>query len=209
MAGRVVRPGDHLDRIAHRHGVEASAIWSHPENARLRASRPGGHMLAAGDYLELPEGKHPAPAAVRIGSDTTIVATIPKVKVELVLASEEGPLSGERWHIEANGESAEGTTGPDGKVSFEVRVTTERVQLVLDVRGQCREIVVGGLDPATTVSGAIQRLDNLGYDAGPIASTLSDQAERALVAFQRKSGLVPSGRLDEETIAALVAAHGS
>ncbi len=209
MAPRIVRVGEHLDVIAYRHGVAAAQVWDHPGNAALKKARVGGHMLQAGDYLELPPRKHAEPSSVSVGGDSSFVADIPRVKIELVLAGAEGPLRGEPWHIEGRGERASGKTGADGKVSFEVRVTTPHVTLVLEAQGQRQQILVGGLDPKDSISGMIHRLNNLGYDAGPSASALDDRATRALVEFQKSKQLTPSGQPDEATIAALEAAHGS
>ena len=209
MSFKVIGIGEHLDEIAHRHGVSADEVWNAPGNRALKGRRPGGHMLVAGDVIELPPRRHPEPAAISIGGDTTIVATIPRVKAELVLAGPQGPVVGEPWHIEAHGEQAKGTTGSDGKVIFEVRVTTRQVTLVLEKLGQERQIVIGGLDPADVASGVIHRLNNLWFDAGPPARTLSDKAKNALVEFQNAHRLPPTGEADEATLAALHAAHRS
>lgn len=209
MPPRIVRTGEHLDVIAHRHGVTVEEIWSKHPNGDLKGRRPGGHMLLEGDYLELPPRRHPEPVDVAVGGDTVVVATIPRVKVELTLSNGEGPLRGEPWRIEARGERAEGTTGADGKVSFEVRVTTPRVVLVLSKLGIRRDIAVGALDPNDTISGVIHRLNNLGYDAGPAASTLDERAVKALVQFQTANQLTPSGQPDEATMRALETVHGS
>jgi hypothetical protein len=208
MAPRIVREVEHLDGLAHRHGVTPAEVWDAPVNAALKAARPGGHMLKAGDFLELPARVHPEPVDVKVGSETRIVATIPRLPVELVLAEGGEPLAGEPWRIEGRGERASGTTGPDGRVAFEVRVTTPRVVLHLERRKQIREIAVGGLDPHESLSGAAQRLRNLGFDAGP-GRGLTPELGDALRSFQAAKRLAPTGLPDAETLAALVAAHGS
>jgi hypothetical protein len=208
MAPRIVREAEHLDALAYRHGVTPGEVWNAPVNAALKAARPGGHMLQAGDFLELPARVHPEPVDVKVGSETRIVATIPRVPVELVLAEAGQPLAGEPWRIEGRGERASGTTGSDGRVAFAVRVTTPRVVLHLERRKQIREIAVGGLDPHESLSGAAQRLRNLGFDAGA-GRTLTPELSAALRAFQEAKRLPNTGRPDAETLAALAAAHGS
>lgn len=206
---RVIRDGEHLDVIAYRHGVQPADVWNDPGNAHLREARAGGHMLKAGDMVVLPERVHPKPVQVFAGGEIQIVARIPKITVTVVLASDGQPLAGEPWHIEGRGERASGVTGADGKVSFEVRVTTPRVTLLLERSGQHREIVVGGLDPDHSVRGIAQRLKNLSLYGEEVVATPTPAFTAALTRFQTDAKLVPSGLVDAQTIAALVAAHGS
>lgn len=49
-----------------------------------------------------------------------------------------------------------------------------------------------------------QQLQVLGFNSGPIGSTLSEQAEAAVRAFQIKAGVSVTGRLDKATMAELV-----
>lgn len=209
MGARVVRPGEHLAVIAYRHGADTDDVWGAKANRRLRADRPGAHMLVAGDVVELPEKKHPPPIPIAIGAETRIVATIPHVPIELVLGTTGSLVTDEPWHIEANGEKANGTTTSDGKVSFSVRVTTRRVTLVLDKRGVRRELAIGGLDPADNLSGIAQRLQNLGLYHGPVIDTMSPDIAAAITELQRKRGLAPTGHLDRETRDAITTEHGS
>lgn len=209
MVARVVRKGEHLDGIAYRHGVSAEEVWSSDKNRGLREKRSGGHILLAGDALELPDRKHPAPAELSVGAENIIVANVPKVKVEMVLNGPTGPVSGEPWHVEARGEDAKGSTGGDGKVSFELRVTTSYATLVLEGLGQRRHVEVGGLDPVEAMSGVAHRLRNLGFDPGEVSSSLTPELSRAITAFQETRHMAPTGHPDADTLAALEAAHGS
>ncbi len=209
MAPRVVRHGEHLDVIAYRHGVSVEEVWNGPGNRGLKSRRPGPHMLVEGDIVDLPARRHPKPIDLELGSLNTVVATIPKVKVELLLDGKTGPVAGEPWHIEANGEKAEGTTGADGKIAFAVRVTTPRVKLFLDRMGAQRQVAIGALDPPDAATGIIHRLNNLGYDAGDAVRALTQRAVDALMTFQRDQKLAPTGEPNAETMSALVAAHGS
>ena len=209
MVARVVRPGEHLDVIAYRHGVTSAEIWNAKANQALRESRAGGHMLMPGDVVELPEKRHPSPVDLTIGASTTIVATIPKVPVELILSGDGKPIASERWHIEALGEEAKGATGSDGKVAFKVRVTTPRVTICLEKLQQRLTVAVGGLDPTDALSGVVHRLNNLGFDAGPETSTMNPRIAEALRKFQIANALAPSALPDGETILALQKVHGS
>jgi hypothetical protein len=209
MPARLVRPGEHLDEIAYRHGVRPEEIWDRPDNASVREGRPGGHMLVAGEILNVPEGRHPPSASITTGGSTAFVATIPRVTVDIALARGGKPLEGEPWRIEGSGESAKGVTGADGRVKFEVRVTTRKVKLVLERLGTTRELAVGALDPPHVISGSVHRLKNLGFYSGPLGVTKGPELESAVKAFQKEVGISPTGALDPETVAELVKRHGS
>ncbi len=205
----IVRPGEHLGAIAYRAGVPEDEIWNAPENARLKEARPGGHMLVAGDLLHVKETPPPSPISLRVGGDTTVVATIPKVKVRAVLVKQGKPLAGEPWHLEARGEKASGVTKADGAIELEVRVTTRDATIVLEKTGGRRTLSVGGLDPADTPSGCAHRLANLGLYRGKATTRFTDALRDALKKFQRAQKLTETGELDEVTRDALVKAHGS
>jgi len=67
---------------------------------------------------------------------------------------------------------------------------------------------LGHLDPIDTVSGAKQRLSNLGYGCGP-GPDLDETTREALRAFQGDQGATQTGELDDTTRTQLQQAHGS
>lgn len=209
MRPHVVRPGEHLAQIAYRNGSDPDEVLNAPENAALKVLRPGGHTLAPGDVVMLPPRVHPSPTPVPAGAETKIRATIPRTKVELHLHSDGAPLANEPWHVEASGEKASGTTGADGVVTFEIRVTTRRAVVVLDRLGARREITIGGLDPIGTAAGVAHRLRNLGLYGGEEATTFTPDLVDAIRRFQAPRGLAGDGQMDDATRDALVAAHRS
>jgi hypothetical protein len=209
MRPHVVRPGEHLAGIAHRNGSDPTEVLDAGENAALKALRPGGHTLAPGDVVMLPPRVHPAPTTVAAGAETKVRATIPRTKIELHLHSDGAPMANEPWHVEASGEKASGTTGADGVVAFELRVTTKRAVLVLDRLGARREITIGGLDPVGTASGVAHRLRNLGLYGGDDTTTYTPALIDAVRRFQEPRGLTGDGRMDDATRDALVRAHRS
>jgi peptidoglycan hydrolase-like protein with peptidoglycan-binding domain len=54
-----------------------------------------------------------------------------------------------------------------------------------------------------------QRLNNLGYDAGPPDGQLTPQTQGAIRQFQSDVGLPASGQADASTVAALRSTYGS
>ncbi|MFO0554182.1 MAG: peptidoglycan-binding domain-containing protein [Polyangiaceae bacterium] len=208
MAPRIVRRGEHLDAILYRHGVDRTA-WSAPSNERLRATRGDGHVLAPGDVLELPEPERPTPTPLRVGAISRFTAVVPNIPIELAYSRAGAPIAGEPWHIEGYGEDARGVTDADGKLTFEVRVTTPRVTLVFERTGSRSLLEIGGLDPIQTTGGLTQRLRNLGFAVGEAAGRDAPELRRAITDFQVRHKLAPTGEPNAETLEALHARHGS
>ena len=74
-------------------------------------------------------------------------------------------------------------------------------------------LIIADLTPASDVTGAQNRLNNLGFFAGANATgTLDEQTRRALLRFQmwyQINPANPSGELDDETIRRLSDFYGS
>jgi Putative peptidoglycan binding domain/OmpA family len=74
-------------------------------------------------------------------------------------------------------------------------------------------LTIADLTPASDISGAQNRLNNLGFFAGvSVTGVLDEQTTRALLRFQtlyKLSGIPPSGTLDDETIKKLMDIYGS
>lgn len=204
----IVRQGDHLAGIAHRLGTTPDAIWGLPANADLRDRRGDGAVLHPGDLLHVPPPPEPRTASLRAGDTHAFRASIPRTRVSLRLVSGGQPISGEPFRADADGIRTTGSTSGEGRVELEVRVTTRRVKLHLARRHETLVLDVGGLDPASEISGAQMRLSHLGHYRGPLDGVLSDAVGDALRAFQRASRLPESGGLDEATLTALRDAYG-
>jgi hypothetical protein len=113
-------------------------------------------------------------------------------------------------------EDVTGSTDGEGNVIFEAAVSVRAVKLTLTKRRQTFQVLVGDLDPVDEPSGARMRLEHLGLYGGsyadgpePYASRDEAQFAAAITAFQKKQGLPATGKLDDATKVALVAAHGS
>lgn len=197
----VVRRGDHLARLAHARGFDEHAAWERGENEELRARRSGGHLLAPGDVLALPEAE-PALAAVRPHATNRYRARVPTVRVTARLEGLDGAAlpAGEPYTLEGLGRPREGAVGADGRVALELPIHVREVTLVFERLGVVIPVQVGGLDPHDAGSGVRQRLDHLGFEEPDL--------ERALSAFQEREGLPSTGLPDEATLAALRRAHG-
>ena len=72
---------------------------------------------------------------------------------------------------------------------------------VLKLKGGKEEypVRIGHLNPIDTIPGVQQRLNNLGMNAGAEDGEMNDSLKAALIAFQKKYQMQPSGEIDGAT----------
>ena len=64
----VIRQGDYVAKLAHRHGFDAAEVWQLPKNETLRRKRGSPDILYPGDILYIPERDQPG-QSVRAGGE--------------------------------------------------------------------------------------------------------------------------------------------
>ena len=112
-----------------------------------------------------------------------------------------------RTRLVAGNVSIEETTDGSGKIDKDIppEATLGTLTLWMDESNPSAQVFsfrveLGALEPETTVSGAQQRLQNLGYNCGPVTGAVNEQTQEAIRAFQRgNSGLTVNGNLDDAT----------
>ncbi len=107
-------------------------------------------------------------------------------------------IQGLNYELTISGRSTTGVTGEDGKVVIRMPPSTSAQ---LEIMGTSYEIdITTTLYRETTIDGAQQRLNMLGYNAGAVTGTLDEQSEYALLNFQADNDpLRPDGLLNTET----------
>jgi hypothetical protein len=217
MQLHVVRQGEYLSQIAHRHGVAPSAIWDHEKNQALKDARMSGEILLPGDVLWVPVVT-PKKHDVARGASNEYKTTIPRNQIRVVLKDGDEPLKNERYVITGLGdEPLEGSTDGDGLLAFDAPFSTTEVTVTLIDKRSRHTIRIGHLDPIETASGVRQRLEHLGcygwvFDWVPehmVPEHSEARDQHALRYFQERSKLEVTGVADDETLAALLDAHGS
>jgi hypothetical protein len=197
----VVREGDYLTRISQHFGVDEGAVWNHPKNTVLRARRDR-NLLRAGDLVFIPADApkyEPGPAAVTAADGSKVQVT----SIELTFSS----YPDQPYELTGMGPKLTGRTNAKGTLSFLVPVDVREVEVLFPKSKITYPVLIGNMEPADVPTGAAKRLNHLGYL--PFDDLHEDRLHDAVQAFQKASGLEPSGVLDEDTIEALVAAHGS
>lgn len=218
MAGEyIVQAGDYLASIARTHGIrDWRVLWDHPENAVLKASRKTPDILAPGDRVYIPE-----PTARQVDAPTdarhrfTLKAQLPTLNV-LLHRQYDDPLAGIDCLHAVDGQvrpmvsdAQGGLVRPIPSDAHVGQVTLRNVPALAE--NLQLDLAIGHLDPVETLRGQQQRLDNLGYMAGPYGRSPEDNArlfDSAVQEFQCDQGLVVDGVCGSRTQAALRQMHG-
>ena len=214
MKPYVIKQGDYLLKLAHLHGFDADQVWNDGHNGELRSLRKDPSMLRAGDVLFVPDEPKPK-LELTAKENNVFVARVPSVRLSVVVSEDGTPLRDEKYVIEGLGDETEQVTDGEGTIAFEAPVFAREVTVRFVDRGTRMKVAIGDLDPPDTPSGARMRLTSLGYYGAKLRGAEGYVAHDevalagAVRAFQRQSGLDPSGELDEATRAALVEVHGS
>lgn len=207
----VVRAGDHLLKIALRMGFDADAVWKHPKNTALRASRPSMHLLCPGDVLYVP-GDPRTWSPVNVGSSNQFTATVPTVQITVTFALEGKALASEACTVRELPALTSLKTTSDGTLDFDVPMALELVTVEFPRVGLVQPLRIGHLDPLAELSGVYQRLSNLGcvFDDSPDGGILDEQALREpLCDFEMSEGVSdPTGDLDDDARAKLKSVYG-
>lgn len=203
-----VKEGDCLASIAAAFGLGPAALWADQGNAALRRQREDPNVLRPGDVLHIPERRpQTQPAAtearhryVRIGTPALFRVVVCELDV---------PITGEAYELDVDGTLFDGVTGDDGTVEHWISPLARRATLTLHARDLRYEISLGALEPANSLRGAQQRLNNLGLGCGAEDGDAGPLTRAALALFQARQGLERTGELDGKTVDALREAHGS
>lgn len=214
MSGRVheIAEGECTSLLAARWGLPWKKIWDAPENDGLREAGRQPNVLLPGDRVHIPE-LEPKEVTLATEARHRVVVVGRTVTVHLLLVAGRDPLGDEPYTVEYSSTTLNGTSDGDGKIALKLPVALYEATLLLPNRRQRYTLALGRLDPADTISGATDRLCNLGDLPGDAElstpSADSGVIAEALRSFQLAEDLEPSGELDNDTIAALKSAHGS
>jgi hypothetical protein len=201
----VVQQGDHLRKLAFRHGATPEAVWRHATNSDLAKRRKNMDTLSPGDVLHLPS-EPPPPLELRAKTSNRYRATVPTVPVHVHLDANGASLSGQPFEVHGfrSGDPLTGTVPESGAISIDVPLHVREIEIVLPRAGIKIPLSIGDLDPIEEQSGVVQRLHNMGYLPGG-GDVEPDVLASALRAFQKDHGVAQTGTIDEATRRALEA----
>jgi len=131
-------------------------------------------------------------------------------KLILIIKNADGePFSYEDYKLKIDGEGddwIEGTTDGEGRLEQNIALDSEEGEL--HIAGHVWPISVAHLDPITTVSGVQARLNNLGFNAGPVDGKNGPKTKAAVKRFQKSRDITVDGIVGPQTRKHLKDAYG-
>ena len=202
----VVKQGDTIASIAYGSGLLPDTVWNDSANGELKARRKTPNTLLPGDVVVIPDPRVKQQACAT-GSRHRFKRKAVPAKLIVQLLEDGEPRANVDYELVVDGVVKQGTTDGDGYVRETISPDARQAILRLPDREEIK-LKVGHLDPPDLVSGAQGRLNNLGFNAGPVSGEMNPATEAAIKAFQSDSQLEVTGRLDEATINKLKQRHG-
>lgn len=205
-----VKQGECMSSIAFENGFFWKTLWSHPENAALKAARDSPFVLRPGDVVHVPELTLREVSASTGATHTFRRKGVP-AKLRMRLLVNDKPLANVPYVLTYGDRKIEGTTSAEGLVEAFVPPDMPRAKLTVGEGDDVRvyNIAPRTLNPSKDVDGIKARLANLGYYSGPIDGGLDAATIAALRRFQRDHDLEATGKPDEATASALSELHTS
>lgn len=207
-----VKEGDHIVRLAYEAGHAAvDGVWMHPANESLRQQRSDPGVLALGDTVHVPDPPPRVFERLSTRRQHQLVVNLPQPHLRLVLLRATGtPYAGLECRVTFDDEALFLEIDVDGAIEFDIGPSTKTVSLSYGLEDM--EIHIAHLQPVDTIPGWHARLVNLGYRPGAIdgEDSLDPRALRsAIEEFQCDERIEVDGVIGDETMKALVRAHGA
>ncbi len=206
-----VQPGDCMASIALVHGFLWETLWNLPENAQLKRTRKDPYVLFPGDQVFIPDLRSREwTCATNARHVFNKKGTVERVRIVLT-DEKDKPLANQPYTLEIDRQIVHrGQTAGDGVIEHTIRPNAVEGRLLVgEGKNQLEyHIGLGRVDPIDEVSGVQGRLFNLGYYNGPVDGKLNTQTTTALLLFQDKYGIPPSGEIDKPTQAKLTEIFG-
>ena len=194
----VVEQGDCLESIAYRHGLFWQTIWDHPNNATLKAKRENPNLLCPGDVVFIPDKAAKFESGATEMKHRFVRKGVPS-KLRLRILDDDVPRADERYTLVIDGKLLTGVTDRDGRIEHSIDPDARSGKLLVGENQDEYPLCLGHLDPVEEISGVQARLNNLGFDCGPVDGLLNERTHAALKRFQQAQGLEPSEKPDAVT----------
>ena len=204
----VVRQGDCLSSIAAQRGYFWETIWNYGANSELKNLRKDPNILYPGDVLVIPPfDPGEEPSCENEKKHVFVVKGAP-AKLHLRFLEDGQPRSNEKYVLKIDGRFENASLDDDGRIEAVIPPTARRVEITFEDEEPIL-LKLGTLDPIKEVSGVQGRLNNLGFNPGPIDNKFGPRTRFALQRFQNIHKLEITEEIDDATRNKLVEEHGS
>jgi hypothetical protein len=205
-----VQQGECLSSIAKQYGfANESTIYNHDLNKGLRQTRPNPNVLLPGDRLWIPD-KTVKRESCQTAKVHQFKVARKQTRLRLIVRDIDGvPLAGKKYKLTVAGTTQEGVLPDDAMLDQPIPPDALEGELSVWADENLPEspdkwtLKLGHLDPVEALSGVQARLNNLGYDCGPVDGINGPRTQAAVKAFQKDHGLAVDGIPGPKTQAAL------
>ena len=195
-----VQQGECLSSLADENRLpDWRTIYDHPENASFRKQHPNPNVIYPGDLVYIPD---PDPEHFQKPTDKKhkfVVKRPEKTLLRIVLADADGkPYENSDYKLVIGEKTYEGKTGGSGMLEEEIDSRAQSGMLTVWWPGELRrhsawKLSIGHLDPVQWMTGIQARLNNLGYNSGPVDGIRGPITTAAVKEFQKKHKLAVDG----------------
>jgi peptidoglycan hydrolase-like protein with peptidoglycan-binding domain len=206
-----IQRGDTIIQLAHQNGFRAwEPIWMHANNTALRSQRLNPHVIAPGDKLYIPDKELQDYQCQTNLKHTFRVRSLTQRLQQTLLDADQNPMAGLKYQLTAGGKVFSKSTDDAGRLIEEIPIHAKTAELkvtLADGDSLTWNIDLGQLEPVNTTFGLKGRLNNLGYDCGPVDDQFDEKTKSALMDYQRDHELEVTGKNDAATQATLLEFH--
>ena len=211
-----VQQGDCLASIARQYGfADWSIIYNDGLNTAFRQTRDDPHVLFPGDRLVIPD-KTTKDESCKTAVIHMFRLACKPTRLRLVVLDIDGePLAGKKYKLTVAGVTHEGIIPDDAMLDQPIPPDALEGELTVWADEDFPDypdtwtLKLGHLDPVEDLTGVQARLNNLGYDCGPVDGVNGPRTQAAVKAFQKDHNLVVDGIAGPQTQAALKDKHES
>lgn len=182
MRSHFVSQGECLFSIAVDHGHHWKTLWEDSANARLKQERKTPYILLPEDVVSIPDLRLREESKAANQAHTFRRKGVP-ASLKLRLLNNGEPRKGMAWKANFGGPWREGKTDGDGNLTIKLAPSSPAGVLRLEDGTEYR-LLLRELDPLQSISGVQARLNNLGYQSGPVDGILGPTTEGAIRRFQ-------------------------
>lgn len=211
-----VEQGEYLASIAQKYKItDYRTIYDHPQNAEFKRKRPNPNVIYPGDELFIPD-RETKQESRSTEQRHRFRLKIPQLLLRLIVKDGEGkPFANAAYTLKVQEQVYKGTTNAKGLLQQEIPIGAESAELILEKSGLTWPLLIGHLDPVDEedlkiITGVQARLNNLGFNCGPVDGISGPRTRAAIKAFQASvlKRANPDGETDKATREALAREHG-
>jgi N-acetylmuramoyl-L-alanine amidase len=197
--------GECFSSLTSKYGFpDVQNLYAHGDNSQLKSKRPNPNVLKPGDRVKIPDKEQKEESCGDSKKHRFKVKGLVTHLRILVEDFEGTALDNKEYELEIEAQKFEGKTDGSGLVEQIVKAeaTVGRLRVWLDdekTKSVIWPLDIGALAPHDEISGAQARLNNLGFDSGPVDGIIGPKTKAAVAAFNKKHTINDGDNLGDQT----------